>query len=213
MYRLSKGTPPASFTGYPKAHEIAPPRLSYRYVTCWRSSPTTPSPLGRECSIVGSFARSPNCYPQANTVEPVANMSLAILRSPTSMGVFTRRMPLRFASSTAKPLPRYTGRIPKPAPPPPGPGEVKTPDSNEETPQARRAFKDVVQEDKKKDYKRRYRSTLWKWTGIICGAPILLVTTPYLFKRGEQNCYYCCSNITNLTLLCSFPRRRTKEAR
>jgi hypothetical protein len=172
-----------------------------------------PSPPGSARSRRGQLCAPTKLLPLANTVEPVANMSLTITRVPTSVAMLIRRMPLRFVSTSAKPFPKYTGRIPKPAPPPPGPGEVQTPDSNEETPQARKAFKDVIQEDKKKDYKRRYRSTLWKWTGIICGAPILLVTTPYLFKRGAQNCYHYRSKITNLTLLCSLPRRRTKEAR
>lgn len=100
-----------------------------------------------------------------------------------STSTFTRRTLSQLTSTSAKPLPKYTGRIPKPAPPPPGPGETKTPNSPEETQQARKAIMDSIQEDKNKDYKRRYKSTLWRWTGIICGTPIVLVLGPYLYKR------------------------------
>ncbi|KAI4850902.1 hypothetical protein E4T45_05299, partial [Aureobasidium sp. EXF-8846] len=104
----------------------------------------------------------------------VVDMPLAI-RSVLPAGMITPRTLSRLASTSTKPLPKYTGRIPKPAPPPPGPGETKTPDSPEETQQARRAIMDSIQEDKNKDYQRRYRGALWKWTGIICGTPIVLV--------------------------------------
>lgn len=163
---------------------------------------------GREWSIIGSFALSPNCCPHANT-ESAANMPI---RAPLPVSVFTRRMPLRWASTSAKPLPKYTGRIPKPAPPPPGPGELQTPDSNKETAQARKAFKDVIQEDKQKDYKRRYNSAFWHWMRFICAAPIALVTAPYLFNRGATIIHYYSSK-TTLTFISSLLRRRTKEAR
>ncbi|KAH0291624.1 hypothetical protein KCU62_g2640, partial [Aureobasidium sp. EXF-3399] len=111
------------------------------------------------------------------------------IRTLPSVAVFTRRVPLRLASTSAKPIPKYTGRIPKPAPPPPGPGELQSPSSNKETSQARKAFKDVIEEDKKKDYKKRYNSAFWNWMRIICAAPIALVLAPYLFNRvflGEE---------------------------
>jgi hypothetical protein len=155
-------------------------------------------------------ALTPNCWPHAHTEKPVVNMPLTI-RTIMSADMFTRRTLSRLASTSTKPLPRYTGRIPKPAPPPPGPGETKAPDSPEETQQARKAIMDSIQEDKNKDYKRRYRSTLWKWTIIICGTPIILVITPYLFKRGATILKYC-SNLTTLTLLCSLSGRRPQEA-
>jgi hypothetical protein len=171
-------------------------------------SPTMPSPRVVDCWQL--CALSPNCWPHARTEEPVTNMPLTI-RTAMSVDMLTRRTLSRLASTSTKPLPKYTGRIPKPAPPPPGPGETKAPDNPEETQQARKAIMDSIQEDKNKDYKRRYRSTLWKWTIIICGTPIILVITPYLFKRGTTILKYC-SNLTTLTLLCSLSGRRPQEA-
>ncbi|KAH0349606.1 hypothetical protein KCU83_g5442, partial [Aureobasidium melanogenum] len=105
----------------------------------------------------------------------------AALRAP--LRGLEHRMPSRLAStSTRQPL-KYTGRIPKPAPPPPGPGETKTPDSQEETQQARKAIMDSIQEDRNKDYKKRYRSFAFKWTSIIVGTPFVIFLTPYLYKR------------------------------
>jgi hypothetical protein len=141
----------------------------------------------------------------------VVDMPLAV-RSVLPAGMITPRTLSRLASTSTKPLPKYTGRIPKPAPPPPGPGETKTPDSPEETQQARRAIMDSIQEDKNKDYQRRYRGALWKWTGIICGTPIVLVLGPYLFKRSTHNLKHC-SNTTFLTLLYSLSGRRPEKAR
>ncbi|KAI4715646.1 hypothetical protein E4T48_08184 [Aureobasidium sp. EXF-10727] len=114
-------------------------------------------------------------------------MPLARLRVPTR--VFSRRMPSRLASTTARPPLKYKGRIPNPASPPPGPGETRTPDSQKETDQARKAIIDSIQHDRSRDYKKRYASALWKWTFIICGTPIAIVLTPYLYKRvflGEE---------------------------
>jgi len=108
----------------------------------------------------------------------IVNMTLF-----TRVSIRTCRM--RFASSNSKPALAYKGRIPKPAPPPPGPGEVVTRDKEEETQQARKAIMDAIKEDKDKDYKKRYNSKFWRWTGIICGTPIALVLTPYLFRRGR----------------------------
>lgn len=161
----------------------------------------------REWSIIGSFALSPNCHPLASS-EPIANMPI---RSSLPVSAFTRRMPLRFASTSAKPIPKYTGRIPKPAPPPPGPGELQPPDSKKETAQARKAFKDVLQEDKQEDYKRRYNSAFWKWMRLICAAPIALVLAPYLFNRGATSLHHN-SCTTTLTFLYSVFGRREKEA-
>ncbi|KAK6002947.1 hypothetical protein QM012_000792 [Aureobasidium pullulans] len=112
-------------------------------------------------------------------------MSPTILRVP--MRHSTTRLPSRLASTSSKQSLKYTGRIPKPAPPPPGPGETKTPDTREETQQARKAIMDSIQEDRNKDYKKRYRSFAFKWTAIIVGTPFVLVTTPYLYKRGALN--------------------------
>ncbi|CAD0100752.1 unnamed protein product [Aureobasidium mustum] len=114
-------------------------------------------------------------------------MSLAVLRMPLRQ--FPRRMSLRLASTSSRAPLKYTGRIPKPAPPAPGPGETKTPDTQEETQQARKAIMDSIQDDRNKDYKRRYRSFAFKWTAIIVGTPFVVVTTPYLYKRvflGEE---------------------------
>jgi len=144
-------------------------------------SNTAKAKAGWEWSIIGSFALSPNCYPHTHTEESVVNMPI---RTLLPVNVFARRTPLRLASTSAKPIPKYAGRIPKPAPPPPGPGELQSPNSNKETSQARKAFKDVIQEDKKKDYKKRYNSAFWNWMRIICAAPIALVLAPYLFNRG-----------------------------
>ncbi|KAI5202584.1 hypothetical protein E4T39_04621 [Aureobasidium subglaciale] len=99
------------------------------------------------------------------------------------MNVPIRQVARRLASTSSKPALKYTGRIPKPAPPPPGPGETITPDCQEETRQARRAIMDAIKQDHNRDYKKRYRSKLWSWTIIICGTPIILVITPYLFQR------------------------------
>ncbi|KAI5198102.1 hypothetical protein E4T42_06342 [Aureobasidium subglaciale] len=93
------------------------------------------------------------------------------------------RLARRLASTSSKPALKYTGRIPKPAPPPPGPGETAAPESQKETQQARRAIMDAIKEDHNRDYKKRYSSKLWSWTIIICGTPIILVITPYLFRR------------------------------
>ncbi|KAG9517106.1 hypothetical protein KCU93_g8916, partial [Aureobasidium melanogenum] len=111
----------------------------------------------------------------------------AALRAP--MERLTRRMPSRLASTSSKQPLRYTGRIPKPAPPPPGPGETKTPDTQEETQQARKAIMDSIQQDRSKDYKRRYRAFAFKWTSIVVGTPFIIFLTPYLYKRvllGEE---------------------------
>ncbi|KAG9589993.1 hypothetical protein KCU97_g7668, partial [Aureobasidium melanogenum] len=70
----------------------------------------------------------------------------AALRAP--LRGLKHRMPSRLASTSTKQPLKYTGRIPKPAPPPPGPGETKTPDSQEETQQARKAIMDSIQEDR-----------------------------------------------------------------
>jgi hypothetical protein len=170
----------------------------------------------REWSIVtrerACFALSPNCFPYAHTKEKtVIDMPFAI-RTVLSTGIITPRTLSRLASTSTKPVPKYTGRIPKPAPPPPGPGETKTPDGPEETQQARRAIMDSIKEDKNKDYQRRYKGALWKWTGIICGTPIVLVLGPYLFKRSTHNLKHHSKTIV-LTLLYSLSGRRPKKAR
>lgn len=155
------------------------------------------------CELFLTLCHQKSCIP-----DTAANMPLAPLRAP--LRGLTHRIPSRSASTSSRQPLKYSGRIPKPAPPPPGPGETKTPDTQEETQQARKAIMDSIQEDRNKDYKKRYRSFAFKWTSIIVGTPFVIFLTPYLYKRGAQNILKR-DIYTTLISLCSFPWRRTKK--